>query len=174
MQKCKFDISVEINKLVFRARSSHLREIRRRKGLPERQSLRQIQRSIHQKNSANTLKKMMATKAKRNDSAMKVAAAKREITKKVAESLNKELADVKADFESKKKVNAEIAALDATTPKVKSKSLKVGPTQSEAFTACDFSTATTTKTTTTDVTTDATTEEAITGAQTTNDTRSVI
>ncbi|KAI6211562.1 hypothetical protein M3Y96_00447600 [Aphelenchoides besseyi] len=104
------------------ARSSRLREITRRKSLPGRQSLRQIQRSIHQKNSANALKKMMAAKAKRDDLAKKVAAAKanREITKKIAESLNKELVNAKADFETKKKVNAEIAALDATTPKVKS------------------------------------------------------
>ncbi|KAI6211630.1 hypothetical protein M3Y96_00454700 [Aphelenchoides besseyi] len=86
------------------ARSSRLREITRRKSLPGRQSLRQIQRSIHQKNSANALKKVMAAKAKRDDLAKKVAAAKanREITEKVAESLNKELVDAKANFESKK------------------------------------------------------------------------
>ncbi|KAI6211868.1 hypothetical protein M3Y96_00479800 [Aphelenchoides besseyi] len=60
-----------------------LRETESPTSLPKRKSLHQTNRSIHQKNSANALKKMKATKANREN------------TKKVAEPLNKELVDAK-------------------------------------------------------------------------------
>ncbi|KAI6206724.1 hypothetical protein M3Y94_00944800 [Aphelenchoides besseyi] len=173
------------------ARASRNREIARRKSLPERLSLYQIRRRAHSKNSANAMKKMKAAKSKRDDSDNKVATAKakRESTKKVSERLDKDLNDAKAAFDGKKKVSAEVAALNATTPKVKSKSLKVERTQSETSTAHSISTrastsqasttqATTTRPTTrptTDFTTDFTTDvttDVTTDATTTDDTRS--
>ncbi|KAI6235061.1 hypothetical protein M3Y95_00011400 [Aphelenchoides besseyi] len=165
------------------ARSTRQREIERRKSLPERRTLHDIRRSAHKKNSAIAMAKMKAAKSKRDNSGKKVAEAqaKQEITKKLSGHLKDFLEGLKSSFKSKKQVSAEVAALVATTPQVKTKSL--APTQSDASTARDYSTcptttrASTTRATTdvtTDFTTDATTDVTTTGARTTDDTRSAV